>query len=197
MFLLEFFPELILLLDNIKKHLKNPLYFAFFLSFLLLLYVAIFIQQNLWLGLLALLCFTLVSYLLSNLDKKSSLSTHTETVTDKHPTTTINLIETKQTYTFHYRDMLQPQQFIITMTNGMIIKAIIGAGELGLEQASYIIINQQAVYSRPLSHLKAICCGIIYRQKIIDQSGQLWSIKLRIWGIFKPRLIVMIIPITG
>ena len=197
MFLLEFLPELILLLDNIKKRLKNPLYFAFFLSFLLLLYVAVFIKQNWWLGLLTILCFALASYLLSGLDKKSSLFTNTKTVTDKHPTTTINLMKTKQTFTFYYRDMLQPQQFIITIANGTSIKAIIGSGELGLEQASYITINQRTIYSRPLSHLKAICCGIIYRQKIIDQSGQLWSIKLRIWGIFKPRLIVMIIPITG
>ena len=201
MFLFEFFPELILLLDSIKKNLKHSLFFAIFLSFSLLLYIVLFIQQSLMLALLTVLCFALVSYLFSTVEKKSAIipqityNTHKKT-DKKPPIITTNLIATKQTFSFHYHDLIYPQKFTITMANKTNIQAIICSGEFGLNKGSYLIINQQQIYTQPLSHLKAIFCGIIYRQKIIDQSGQLWSVKLRIWGIFTPCLIVMITPIT-
>lgn len=51
------------------------------------------------------------------------------------------------------------------------------------------MIDNEKLMSKDLSHLKMIFLGVIYRQKVIDNKGDKWSLKIRCWGVFKPIVI--------
>lgn len=177
---IEFIPELLTILKDIKKKLKNPFFFFAFLSFLILLYYNLFVLKNYALSLSTISLFFIFSLIVYFKEK--------QTIKKSFYPLQYNLLEANFITKIKYSDIFKQNEYVYHIVDDTYLTVILTTKNNGV----YIKINYESISTLDLSHLKMIICGIFYRNKFIDKSGLSWCLVVRLWGIFNPRILVSI-----
>lgn len=193
-FLIEFLPELISTIKGIKKRLKNPTIFSLFLFSILMIYYYIAIINNLLIALLVMVS-CIVCALIYNKDAKALFFIDASLTPQAKPLgfskLSIELVSGRFTFPIHYKEIVKKveRNLILSSETELIIRVI------PKPQANVVIINHEPISSNSIAPLWGLISGAVFEQKVIDSNDDTWLIRVRLWGLFRPRLIILIRPV--
>ncbi len=181
---LEFLSDILLALIEIKNNAKNPLFWYICFFWIILILVVVFYFENLHLALILFLLSVLNFLLYINFFHKAK-KIQSIIIND------VELVESKEVFSTTYSDMFSfsdEQQKFINSKDNQSIKIRTPK----IAQPIALTIHGKLVECNNISHLKALFFWIVFETKISNHKNEKWLIRVRFWGIFKPKIILYV-----
>lgn len=179
--LLELLPEIFSLLKKTKHDTRNDfLFFLFFLFFIAIFFSAAFYKSFIVSISLFFIAVVVIYY--------TRLTNYKSKENNNVDLLSLELVEGEEVFLISYSNIWGNTDIV---KDSQINKAIqIRLPRLG--QPISLLINGNIIKSNDIPHLKILILGITFRKYFFDSLKRKYLIDIRIWGIFKPRIILKV-----
>ena len=178
----EFLPELMMFFKKTKDNANNPVAFFLFLTTLLLLfYIFIFTQHYLY-GLIITIISGALLYIITK-DTLNSLQT-----SDFSLDLNIPLEDYYYRFPIKFRDLFRGKTLPCDISNKVNLKVILGS----FGEYVYILIDGKKIETLPLYPIQVIFGLIVFQRLFKDASGRVWLMKVRIVGLIRFKVEVVL-----